>query len=500
MSFLYQNKVLLSLIDSELKKEAQTARDDISALAKKLVNSLSNAFSDVASTNITSPTEAELKIDNLQNLGSLLKFLAGNQVALNGQRIAYTNDEQNEINEQDKDKLSPVSINVSRDNNTGKWNTADYYTNLSALVAYVKSLQQKASEMIQKGDAQGKILEVMTGKLADQVNQVKPDAGLERKPKSTPENPNQIADEEVLDGFGSKILDVKNPLKDRGSVLLKAKNIKSRTALNAWLQEAPEAQVIMYDAKGNPTKPLPYTDPQVDHCLVVNTLFARARYLQQLAKDEKQERNLAFYLKQVKEVGSTFAGLDGQACSVGTQTAPVAQSQTQTPKTDPMAVSKIVATLPLRVEILDFNRINQFFAEYTKLNPNVSQWSNPAQTYMQDALELMYPPMAAGKRIDLMAGPQQVLTWLKPPSGQNYLPFLAQLQNVLNMVGGALKDLKARYADTESGEAMITDPNQIARINGQIQGANSIWQQNYNTIDTLMSQATAVSPNTSRKR
>jgi hypothetical protein len=106
---------------------------------------------------------------------------------------------------------------------------------------------------------------------------------------------------------------------------------------------------------------------------------------------------------------------------------------------------------------------------------------------MDDALGLLLPQIAAGRQISLMSGANEVMGWLKPPApGQsNYMPFLNALTMVLNCVGGALKDLKSTYADEDSGESRITNPTWLARINAQIQGSNSIWRTNYNSIETL---------------
>ena len=499
MSFLYKEENFIPIIVEGLIKKAADPVAPTVPIAKKLVNTLSRSLTaQPEPPNVASVTDAELKVDNLQSLGTLLKFLSANQVSINGARLAYSGDQQKGLGEEEQNKLSPVTINESRDAVTRKWNAVDYYANLPVLISYVKYLQAKAAAMTKGGDVQGKVLEVMVGKLIDQINAIKPDSGLQRKPKSSPENPNEIPDEDQIDDFGSKILDVKNPVKDRGSVLLKAKNIKSRAALNAWLQDAPEAQIVMYDEKGQPQKPIPYTDPKVDHCLVVNTLFARAKYWQQLAKDEKQEKAFAFYVKKMQEIGPTFTDPSCKACTItGTVTPgqPGAQpGKPGAPKFDPMVLNKVVMSLPLRVETLDFDRIDQFFEEYAKLNPEVTQWASPASQYMMDASKLTIHNM---RTFSMLAGARDVQTWLKPPQanqGNPYVPFLNQLKGVLNMVGSALQDLKKRYADAEAGDTPKVNATQLARINAQIQGSNSIWESNNNAIETLLSQVGTVTP------
>lgn len=516
MSFLHDEKFYIPLLNS-LQKKAQDAKSAVNSIsvAKKLVNSLSRELtSQPEPPNVAASTDAELKVDNLQSLGTLLKFLSTNKVTINGLRVAYTGVEEASLSESEseKNKLSPVTINESRDAATRKWNTADYYTNLPYLINYVKYLQAKAAAMTKGGDVQGKVLEVMVGKLIDQVNAIKPDSGLSRKPKSTPDAPNEIPDEDIIDNFGTKIFDAKNPHKDKGSLLLKAKHVKSRTALNSWLQDAPEAQILMYDDKGqvlpSPKSPLLWTNNNSNHCNVITSLYARAKHLKEIARSSEDEKKADFYIKKIQEIGPTFTSPDGKACLVSTSlpsqlSKPGDPVSNEAPKYDVNTMLKVIGNLPLRVETLDFDKVDQFFAEYVKLNPNATVWRNSAIQYRDDALDLLLPPIAAGRRINLMAGPKDILTWLKPPQvnkGNPYVPFINQLKMFLKMVGDALGDLKARYADTESGEAIIKDPIQIARINAQILGNNSIWATNNTTLNTWLSQVGSVLPTHSEKK
>ena len=507
MSFLYDEKVFLPIVIGSLTKEAQAtpaapvAPLNPVAIAKKLVSKLSRELTDQPEPlNLASPNDVELKVDNLQSLGTLLKFLSNNKVTLSGERIAYTGAEENSLAPAEKDKLSPVSINESRDAATRKWNAVDYYANLKNLIVYVRYMQQKAAAMQKGGDPQGKVLEVMVGKLIDQVNAIKPDSGLERKPKSTPDKPNEIDDEEVIDNFGSKLLDPKNPTADRGSLLLKAKHVKSRAALNSWLQDSPEAQIIEYDDKGQKKPAKTWTTADVNRCFAIQVLYARAKYWSQIAKTPKEERNFAFYLKKMEEIGPTFVGPDGKACTVvpgagaGTVAKP-SETKVDKSKADPMAINKVVLSLPLRVETLDFDRIDQFFEQYAKLDPaSANRWGAKATQYMTDAEKFL---IHEKRSFSLLVGARDIMTWLKPPQvnqGNPYVPFLNQLKGTLEMVGNALNDLKKNYADTESGEAIITDKVQLARINAQILGKSSIWESNNNAIETLFSQVGTITP------
>lgn len=510
MSFLYDKKILLSLINS-LNKTAQTAADPKS-MAKKLVSNLSKELS--GQPQISSETGAELKVENIYNIDALLKFLFTNKIYYDGTRIAYSSP--TDVSEADINKYAPVSFKTNRDSNR-KWKNADCYVNLELLTKYISYLQQKSNAMTQSGDAQGKVLEVMVGKLIDQLNTIKPDSGLDRKPKSTPDNPNDISDEMPVDGFSTKVFDIKNPVSNVGNIPLKAKDIKSATALNAWLQSAPVAQIVSYDNSGNKIIQ-ECTAFGVNHCTVIQVLYIRAKHLLENAPAEYTKKALSFYLKQIQEIGASFTDPNGKACSVmpgiatdtrgkkqkdhanqyisyRSDSGKDSQDKDSHDAASAMLINNVIMSLPLRVENLSFDRIDQFFEEYSKLNPeSANKWKNLYIQYKTDASNLTINNLT---KFNLLLGARDVMSWLKPPrmgEGNPYVPFLNQLKGVIQMVGEALTDLKDIYANTESGESIITDRTQLARINAQILGSNSIWYTNNNAIDTLLSQVSSITP------
>lgn len=497
MSFLHDEKFYIPLLIKSLVKEGQAAASPIDpiSVAKKLVNRLSRQLTGAPEAlNIASSKDSDLKVNNLQSLGALLKWLSGSQVTLDGARIAYTGAEQSALGEEEKNKLSPVSINESRDAVTRKWNQVDYHANLPLLIKYVSYLQQKASAMNKSGDDQGKVLEVMVGKLIDQINAIKPDSGLDRKPKSTPDKPNEIDDNVKIDDFGTKIFDMKGPTKDRGSLILVAKNIKSRAALNDWLQQDPVAKVAMYDDKGQ-RKEVLYTDEKVDRCLVLNTFFARAKYWSEIAKTPEDEKKFAFYVKKIQEIGPTFTGPDGKACSITGTLSPTTPGKDQpgkpggtggSGKASPEDVGKLVALLPLNPYNVNFDKIESFFNLYvglvqdsgTELAASAVQAMNDARNAMSDAKALT---IRRNVIYDMNEDPSLFAQMLQPPASGRYRNLMNALDRVVTSTKEVVEAFYSQYGN------MMNSSNR-ALTQAQFQGSYSYAVRNRSIIKRLDSR------------
>lgn len=486
------------ILESFFKKAQQTA--DYATIAKKLVSNLSNEFSG-NSVLVSSDTPSELTTSNLQNLSELLVFLTHNQVKINGQRIIYSPDEYKTLSDNDKNNLYPIDVSSSFNQTSGKLSD-NYYVNLTNLTSYVKYLQDKATSMKNSGNEQGNLILVMINKIVDQINEINPSSGLASH-QSDPENPNVLHDDEVLDNFNSKIFDPKNPFEKGNSFPLKAQDVKSKEALNDWMQNVGMmAQVISYN--GNNKNSLDWNDPKTDHCAVISILYNRARNAVQNA-GAQTVRNANYYLKQMQIIGPTFSDPSGKACSVSTSsninnssnisgTSGIGKtpgSSLNSGTNDNGWILTVVSNLPLRVETLDFNAIDKFFQTYIINVPDATQWYNPATTYMDSASSLT---IGHDRTFSLLAGPGEILRNLIPPSGDKYVPFLDQLLRVLDMTGKALYDLKSKSANTESGEAILKNfPDAIARINAQVLGGNSILANNMNHIQSLINSVKATS-------
>jgi hypothetical protein len=485
MSFLYENDVLSKIVTAAFEKEAQQAQlADTNQLAKKLVARLAGELSRVSSEK---PTGAGLKLENLQNLGKLLQFLDENQIKFNGERVVYSQSELQNLSEDVRDKLSPVSINVSRDALTRQWNQADFYTNLNALTGYVAHLQQKSNE------EKNPVLQVMVGKLIDQVNQVKPDSGLVRKPKSTPGKPNELPDETVIDGFGAKVFDIKNPSGDRGNLALTAKDLKSKESLNAWLQQNPEAQVAMYDDKNQRTL-YRYTDPSIDlnkaWANIVNSILARAQRLAQLAKSPDETKKFGYYVKKLGEMGAVSVATT-PVTTTEQQAVPNKDDKAQSGTTSNVSpqlaqsLNHALSALPLSIREVNLDDIQAFFR---LVEPVFSgDRASRLQAYIADAES----KMSALKRMmqyndaiyPLGVAPKQFASRLKQPT-TTYLAALDRLTEIVDLTRQVMAELYSAYGRQLSG----INPNEVAVLLGQIgrnRTDNSVYSRNIEDLNEL---------------
>lgn len=522
MSFIFEDRKLLA----ELLKSAQAAQpaappapaapvtvDDLSGYeaAKKFLFGLQKDLGDVAAPDAGAPigTEGEpnprlLKSfpKDVRSIGDFLIWAANAKLTWNGKRIAWLPEEidQEPITQEKQNAWVFQSYPTDRNDRSidRKPKNVTAYADKDNLIAYLSYLRDTPE--VQSNE----VAKFMISSIIGQTNGYLRMKGEQPIDTKTPAKPKDALDPNMIVDVLPSVLDPANPKEGLNSHpytgylaskkdelnWLQVSDLKDQSSFYAWLRNRKVKQ-------GTATVGL--LDTNSDKCLGIHAVYQRALELKGVAAGDDSfvsgySRGVALYLDAVTNFGRQLTGPDGKPCSVvspGTtnlQTKPQ-NTSTQQPSAefDPNAVQKVIAALPLRVEVMDFNKIQEFFNEYGKLNPDVGQWQNPAMVAMDDALNLMLPSAAAGRRINLMAGPNEIVGWLKPPGPgeSNYMLFLNYLNTILDSVGSALTDLKMVNADTDSGESRITNPTWVARINAQIYGPNSIWRTNKNTIETL---------------
>lgn len=470
MSFLYEKENFIKITSELLKKEAQIASNQ---LAKKLVNNLSAQFSDVSSE---SNTPVDLKLENLQSIGKLMQFLIVNKINFQGTRIAYSEEEVNNLTENIRDTLVPVSINISRDAATRQWNQADFYVNLNSLVGYVAYLQQKSNQ------ENNPILKVMIGKLIDQVNQIKPDSGLTRTPKSTLTNTNELPNETVVDSFGSKVFDIKNPFADKGSLTLTAKDIKDKNSLNNWLQQNPEAQVAIYDSSNN-RHLFRYTDPSINLSEawnnIVNTISSRANRLLQLSKSPEESNKYNFYNIKVNNLGGSV-----------TTEHKIENKEKTTPSTSSnisQTLNQALSALPLSIREINLDDIQTFFRLIEQVF--TGERANRLKAYIADAdnkISVLKRMMRYSDSIyPLGVQPQQFASRLKQPT-TSYLAALDRLTEIVDLTRQVMAEVYSAYGR----QIAESNSNQNAILLGQIgrnRSDNSVYSRNIEDLQELKS-------------
>lgn len=532
MSFIFEDKRLLE----ELLKKAQATPSNAPATpppvtpdtlsgyeaAKKLLFGLQRDLGDVAAPDAGAPISTEGEPNpqllksfpkNVRSIGDFLVWAANAKLTWNGKRIAWLPEEidQEPITPEKQQAWIFQSYPTDRNDRSidRKPKNVTAYADKDNLIAYLSYLRDTPE--VQTNE----VAKFMVGSIIGQANSYLRMKGEQPIDTKTPDKPKDALDPTMIVDVFPAVLDPANPkeglnnhpytgyLSAKKDELnwLQVSDLKDQASFYAWLRNR---QIKYYKPdKSGAFLTIGLLDVNNDKCIGIHAIYQRALELKGIAPGDDKfvsgySRGAALYLDAVTNFGRQLTGLDGKPCAVisaGTQNAQAVQPGT-TPATgyDPNAARNVVANLPLRVEILDFNKIRQFFEAYKHMNPNADQWANPAYTSMAAALDLMLPQAAPDGRINLMAGADEVLRWLKPPAPgkSNYIPFLNQLSAVLDSVGGALRSFRAENADTDSGEARINNPDWLARINAQIQGSNSIWETNNNAIATLKNRVGSV--------
>ena len=445
-------------------------------------------------------TDATAYPKDLRTLGDFILWCASKKFTWEGERFAWTPEEGHPTQAENPDiwDFKSMASDRKRDEITRNVISVPAVANVKSLTEYLVYLRDNEKNQVTR---------LMLSKLIGELNTyLRTGNKPEISPVSKPEQKQAFDPADIVDGFPGTTLGAGDIYEGTAGMPFFEKSVKKLTAGDigsegnflAWLRTM---QVVMPD-KSTVSAGKAESDAP---CVAINILYKRALYLKQYGPSaDKLKANYSklaeAYLKAVQDYGVKLTGADGKPCAVtepGTKKEGPAKpgAKTAPGKADPMVINKVIMSLPLRVETLDFNRIDQFFEEYGKLNPeSANKWGAKASQYMTDASGLTIHNL---RTISLLAGARDVMTWLKPPQagqGSPYAPFLNQLKGVLQMTGGALQDLKRIYADTESGEAIITDKTQIARINAQILGSNSIWETNNDAIETLLSQVGSVTP------
>jgi len=509
MSFILNDEQLfINLVNSLVKKAQVPADKSIVDIAKKLVSKLERQYYDTPEPlNVSSATAVGLDVPNLQNIGKFLQFLTTNQIKLDGTRIAY-NEGDPESKNLDESAKGFIAANVSRDPVTRGFEPGNFAVNIALLTKYISYLQDKASSLEKSGDDQGKVLRIMIGKLIDSLNQqIKTDL-TRSQPKSSPENPSELAGDTVIDGFNRKLLDTKNPNGDTGSIPLKAKDLKTKEALMSWLKSfgGGSAWVAEYDDKGQRTERA-FIEPGVNQCAAVNALEMRAEHLWKNEATSPQEKKLyTYYLRMTRELVPQFYGPDGKSCSISSS-----QQAAKKPGTgqgagigtgqgagtgggagagagagvdDSATLSEAVSTLPFAPGDINFERINFFFASLMKLTISTqitgkvsavqNNMKNFNDNYMEGGESIISLGLNVGQYANMLKSNKN--------ANQQIIPSLELLKRIIDGTAVIVQAFSNKYLH-------ILDSTKASLVLGQVgryETDNSIYKRNSYAIDHLI--------------
>lgn len=374
----------------------------------------------------------------LESLGALVQWIAQAQITMNGQRIAYTQDQDPKNENYDFYHLEPAAGYLELADRTKVAN--GYFVNPELLVKYITATQ--ALESKKPND----VLRVQLGKIITQANKL-----LGTKINSTYKEPEkQLADGQVLDSFPLAI-DPKNYGAD-GPAQLTYGDIKSPEAFNAWMK-----------SKGLTVSGKNIDSPEFNACAVIQTVHNKAKWRLSRSTTADLKSQNAIYVRQVEQVGPSIVGPDGKACALSGTTSQTAGAGTGGEAAD--GITRVLSVLPLRTDDIDFTRIKTFFEEYRKIMnqsrpdtasilnamTNVENTSMPNATRMTENQMDTFPLAVDGTTLG---------TWLIPPKGQREAHSLIDnLRYVVTQTAAVVRHFKNSH--------QLTGPQQAAVI-GQV--------------------------------
>lgn len=430
--------------------------------------------------------------ENLRTLGDFLQWAASNRITWNGKRIAWNTNE--------TPPEGAWTFNVyktdrrSRDLTTRQPQLITAYASKPELLAYLSHLRDNDGK-------KNKVLQVMLSKIISQVNEFLTSAGEDtiqtrnKQPGKGDFDPNA-----VVDAFMTNEIDPTNPMEgaegyplfvDLGKKLT-MKDIGSENAFMAWLSTLRQ--------KGSPFGLL---NPKSDPCPCVHVLYQRARYLANVGRAKENikpgyTKMAEAYLKAVQEYGSKVRGPDGKSCAVtsaSTSTtggeASAWQGSSDGPggvggpggKVSQQIINKIVSTLPLDIDNIDFVRVRTFFSLYNQIvsSNNRGQLDaslNTANQAMDTAARLSFTGNQQSFRFTRNA--QEFASQVKQPAGNNAMTVLYALQQVIVEAGRAVGMFYSEYSRAlGTGEGAFT-------VKSQYYGDNSIYTQNLREVQSLI--------------
>jgi hypothetical protein len=428
------NQLLKHGLDFEHKftkgGQAAAAQVNANAALKQLLDNLESQLypqqkdpNAPAEVSTDSDSAVSLTSTALEGLGSLVAFLAQNKISVDGQRVAYYQQEDPKSEDYQLYRLEPNAGFLEPA--TRETVTNGFFVNKDLLVKYITTLQAGLAKK------PNDVLRVQLGALVNQSNKL-----LGTQLGTTYQAPEAtLADGQVLDSF-PQVIDPKNYGAD-GNAALTFGDIKSPEAFNAWMQSH------SISVGGKTMK-----DQDFDRCVVIQTVHSKAKWKASTATNDTLKNRNAIYLKQVEKIGPSITGPDGKACTLaGVSTSPAAGAGGATAD----SLSRLVSALPLAAGDIDFSRIRTFFDAYRQMvNPSrpgaaaaLRAMDNVVNTAMPNAQKMTENQMDS---YPLSVDATTLATWLIPPKGMAQANSLINnLRYVVAETAAVVRDLKNAY-------------------------------------------------------
>lgn len=489
MSFIFDDKKLLEELfksatefENKFTKKGQATNSlspellNYFKMTKKLVDSLE-------STQFPSPTEVStlsddpqpLNVNNANSLGNLLLFLANNEIAVGGKRVAYTKSEGPA-----DDTYLPVNADMlTLVDSRGGEDKKQYYTNKDLLSKYLVSLQVTAK------DKKNKILELMVGKLIENVNKI---FGTNLSKTY------QAPEADVLVGPLTTFPEVLDPSSNKdGTIQLSYSDIESDTSLKNWAVTNKIKIKIGSDEVGP-------TDEQnrFNWCVVIKTISNKANaLLSNFSTTVQLKKRYEFFVNQINKISGSFTGPDGKACSTNlSANNPSGNSQqdgnvhnvgynpndpdgrnkgNQSSAEEQRKITKLVSLFPFESLFVNFDKLEAFARNYAEEDPRSSQ---TAANVIQKC-EKMSSTYGVNRAQNMALNVKQVKQGLKNP--EDSLPaYLIDLSFLVSEAGKLMTAFGAMFGSKMSPDAQDLYRQQMGSASNS---GSSYYHDNMSVIE-----------------
>lgn len=451
----------------------------------------------------------EMKKEDLRTLGDFVRWAASNGIMYKNQLIASSQPQGD-----DYILYNALPYDRSERDAANQPIQEQFYVSKKLITPVLETLRDSDQAH------EDKVFQVMLGGMIRDANSFFARAGLktidERKKKD--EVPDGLDPTEIIDGFVSASLKAGDPLEGLNNspfltepqVPLRVRDLLSYQALRTWLTR----MTSFYNGEEKPVIGTPQ-EPG-DECKAVHILYQRAARLTASFKngevDDKKpgySQAVAFYLKQIQNLGSKFTDSTGKACAV-TSFGNVTENKDrlQVDKDDKNQqdkdketgkagrtsedfrnkINEVCQLFPLREGDISLSRISKFFTAYTEIvSPDrQSQLSASFQKFSQAQSNLQ--ATLSNRTQDgfpLTVNTDTIMrSWLKPPQGNHVVNCLEALQAIVDASEESMRIFKSQYADDATRKVLQDD--QFNALQFQIgESTSSLAQRNRRALEAL---------------
>ena len=442
---------------------------------------------------------------DMRTLGDFLTWAANNKIIFEGKRLSFA---PGELNVDGKTKAPPDAWSfqaMTTDRQRGLDNQPIEKSFLVAkkeLLSYLEYLRDS------KESKDSKVFQVMLGAVIKQVNEKLVAIGdTPIVPKLRELVKSDLDPNAIVDGWGSDVFDLNNPLvgidahpfaATTPAVVLRVKDLLEQSAFFAWLNNKKIA------TKEEPVGALSITSG--DPCGLLHLLYKRARALSTVAVADDAivpgySKMVALYLQSVQNFGKQIKDKDGNACSViqpgiATKTDEVSDKKdkdgnpVKTTSEGQELFNRVASKMPLRLADISFARINNFLNAYKEIvddsrRPYLSSIISKVQVAQNEVKVHLADQSKSLFELDSDAETIQ-RTWLKQPPGSHYLPTIRALGQVIDATKEGLTLFKTQFDDLLTAGKL--NDTQVSWLYGQIgrsPGENSIATRNLSQLNNL---------------